>query len=131
MPSVRSAVALLALISLGATSPPLRNIEREPESAAWTLCFDPSADIEELPGTDVRLFRVSLSPQRSAVTWRFGDEVFIYEIGGADHATRALALVNVLEQRGIESYVVARNKTRRDLLEVRQVLALQVRVVRR
>ena len=54
----------------------------------------------------VEAIRISTRTNRTLLSWRLGDDVYVYSVDGADHETRALALARLMMSDPLVSAVV-------------------------
>ena len=70
------------------------------------------AQAEELSGTEVTEFRLYVSPTRSVIAWWRERTLYVYPITDSGHEARAAALVELLRQHGLTSFVAERKSSR-------------------
>ena len=85
------------------------------------------AGLEEVAGNEVMEFRLYTTADRSVVAWWREKTLYVYPLSGTDHEARAAALIGLLRQHGLTSFVVERKAKRLEgFNQVAVVKALQV-----
>ncbi len=128
---IRVGLLLAFILALASDARAKDRFHDAPESTAKMLGVSTSLrGVEELSGAGVTGFRLYLGGDHSLVTWKVEAEVFVYEIGGDQHEARARDLLRLLRDHGVHSFIAARKGSRRDYLDFREVIALQLQAAR-
>ena len=105
----------LLLLLLLLQAPPARaaTLADEPDSVKNVLELNLARlQADEIAGGEVTEFRLYTTSDRSLIAWWREKTLYLYPVAGPDHEQRASALVGLLRQYGLVTFVAERKSKR-------------------
>ena len=103
------------------------DLKDQPDSIRYMMGITvDDSTLEELPGANVSDFRVYMTEQNSAITWKYENNYYVYTLSEDGHRLTALKLFEQLRANGLSTFIARRQGNKIRFNEYRKVIALQI-----
>jgi len=126
-PYIRVLLITIALSYLLVFSLYSEDLKDKPDSIRYVMgvTVDDST-LEELPGTNIKEFKLYMTDQNSAIVWKYKNYFYVYILDDSNHQLKAIKIFAQLQKNGISTFVAKGQGKKIRFNEYRKVIAIHI-----